>query len=67
MVSNSDLIEKIEKFQSNPKMHSFVCPTCDDELIGKDIEGVVMLACEKCNYTQKLHYNLIEAILFFAK
>jgi hypothetical protein len=67
MLSNSDLIEKIQKFQSNPKMHSFTCGICSEELVGKEVEGVVMLACEQCNYTQKLYHNLIEAILFFAK
>jgi hypothetical protein len=67
MVSNSDLIEKIKKFQSNPKMHSFTCGICSEELIGKEVEGVVILACEQCDYTQKLYHSLIEAILFFSK
>jgi len=67
MLSNADLIDKIERFQSNPKMHSFTCGLCSEELVGREIEGVVVLACEKCDYTQKLHHNLIEAILFFAK
>ena len=68
VITTQKLIEKIAKFQGNPRMHSLICATCaDEELIGKEVDGVVMLACEKCDYTQKLHGNLIEVICHFAE
>ena len=67
MITNQKLIEKIAKFQGNPRMHSLTCGTCSEELIGKEVDGVVILACEKCDYTQKLHDNLIKVICHFAE
>lgn len=59
---NQSILSKTEQHQNNSNLHPLTCGynSSHPPLVGKEIDGKVILVCTQCHYTQK---NIPEYII----